>query len=144
MRRYHPHVDPLDPEAALQYAAKHMYELLLRYDGSATKALAAYNAGVVAVDQAVSLKGEAWLRSMPQETQLYIEKIMLPGEPDTPPRWQMLKSWWLEATEAMGQRMHLRLLLGSMVSVTILPAPPQDLPSPPTAQSDSGLSAATR
>lgn len=133
MRKYHPTVDPLDPEAALKYAAQHMQDLMFRYDGNVRKALAAYNAGATAVDRGIALKGDDWLSSMPHETQLYIEKIMLPGEPDTLPRWDTLRQWWVQATEALGARMHLRLLFGTMVSVGMLPTPPQELINPEVA-----------
>jgi hypothetical protein len=131
MRKYHPGVDPLDPEAALTYAARHMQELLWNYDGNVRKALAAYNAGAIRVDQAISQKGDDWLSSMPDETQLYIAIIMRPDEPAKVPHWDALKLWWIQATEALGQSMHLRLLLGSMVSVRILPTPPEGLVTVP-------------
>ena len=124
MPEYHPSVNPLDPEAALNYAARHMLDLLLRYDGDAKKALAAYNAGAGTVDEAMAVEGENWLGWMPLETQEYISKIILPGEPQRLPRWDALKEWWAEAAEGMGQRMHLRLLVGSMVTVGALPPPP--------------------
>lgn len=47
----HPGVDPLDPKAALDYAATWMRQLTDRYGGDVRKALAAYNAGPGAVDQ---------------------------------------------------------------------------------------------
>lgn len=47
----HPGVNPLDPKAALDYAATWMRQLTDRYGGDARKALAAYNAGPGAVDK---------------------------------------------------------------------------------------------
>jgi hypothetical protein len=124
MRKYHPSVDPLDPEAALEYAARHMYDLLWRYDGDMTKALAAYNAGSVRVQEAIQAKGESWLSVMPDHTQRYVALIMWPDDPHRLPRWDELMQWWLRATEELGQRLHLRLILGKMVAVTALPPPP--------------------
>jgi soluble lytic murein transglycosylase-like protein len=46
----HPGVDPMNPKAALDYAANWMRQLTDRYGGDARKALAAYNAGPGAVD----------------------------------------------------------------------------------------------
>jgi hypothetical protein len=127
MRKYHPDVDPLDPEAALTYAARHMQRLLLKYDGNVRKALAAYNKGAIRVDEAIAQKGDDWLSSMPDETHVYLARIIRPDEPDTVPHWDALNRWWREATDALGQRMHLRLLFGSMVSVRVLPPPPEGL-----------------
>jgi len=42
---YHPNVDPRDPEAALDYAAQWMADLLRMYGGRYDLALSAYNAG---------------------------------------------------------------------------------------------------
>jgi hypothetical protein len=124
MRAYHPKVDPLNPEAALDYAAQHMADLLLRYDGSMSKALGAYNAGAGTVDEAIAVQGDNWLGWMPLESQEYIATIMQPGDPDRLPRWDDLKQWWTLATEGLSQRLHLRLLLSSMVGVGAVPPPP--------------------
>jgi hypothetical protein len=127
MRKYHLGVDPLDPEAALLYAARHMQELLLKFDGNIRKALAAYNAGAIRVDTGIAVRGDDWLSLMPEETHVYLARIMRPDEPDQLAHWDALKRWWRDATDALGQRMHLRLALGSMVSVWILPPPPEEL-----------------
>jgi len=44
--------DPFDPKQNLQAGAKFLKQLLTRYSGDVTKALAAYNAGPARVDQA--------------------------------------------------------------------------------------------
>jgi hypothetical protein len=124
MRAYHPKVDPLNPENALSYAAQHMADLLIRYDGSISKALGAYNAGAGTVDEAIATEGDGWLGWMPEESQHYIAVIMQPGDPDKLPRWDEIKAWWLLGTEALSQQMHVRLLLSSMVGVGTLPPPP--------------------
>jgi hypothetical protein len=127
MPDYHPGVNPLDPEAALNYAARHMHTLLLRYDGNVPKALAAYNAGAGTVDEAIATEGENWLSWMPLESQEYVAKIIFRGEPEILPMWGQLKQWWFEAANRMGQQMHLRLFVGSMVTVAALPPPPNPL-----------------
>lgn len=99
MRPYHPHVDPLNPEEALRYAARHMLDLLLYFDGSVPKALAAYNAGAMAVLRASAIDAQNWLQHMPQETQLYIRNIMRPDERDLIRNWPSLKRWWAGGSE---------------------------------------------
>lgn len=75
-------VNPLDPVAALAAAAKLMGNYVRSY-GSEAKALAAYNAGPGAVQNAVYLGGSNWEVYLPAETQNYIKTIMgggsLPG-----------------------------------------------------------------
>src|SRR5581483_940451 len=44
--------DPFDPKQNIQAGAKFLKQLLTRYSGDVTKALAAYNAGSARVDQA--------------------------------------------------------------------------------------------
>jgi Transglycosylase SLT domain len=69
-------VNPYDPVSSLDGAAKFMARLSNSYGGDYAKALAAYNAGSGAVNNAVSRGGANWLSFMPYETQAYIQKIM--------------------------------------------------------------------
>lgn len=66
--------DPHDPVASLKEAALLDAENISRF-GSESKALAAYNAGAGAVDQAVNQCGGAWQSCLPAETQNYIGSI---------------------------------------------------------------------
>ncbi len=45
------HADPADPEQNIEAGTRYLRDLLLKYDGDAAKALAAYNAGPGAVDK---------------------------------------------------------------------------------------------
>jgi hypothetical protein len=67
--RWHPGVDPWNPEEALDYAARLMSNHLNNYDGDWRLALAAYNAGPGAVAQYGGVPPFA-------ETQGYISRIM--------------------------------------------------------------------
>lgn len=53
----------------------YLSELLRRYDGDVSKALAAYNAGSGRLESAVSSHGENFLAAMPAETQDYVARI---------------------------------------------------------------------
>lgn len=61
--------DPTDPEQNVDAGARHLRELLLRYEGSTVKALAAYNAGAGAVAKYGGIPPY-------RETQLYVEKVL--------------------------------------------------------------------
>lgn len=67
--RWHPGVDPLDPIAALDYAAALDRSHLDKYGGNYSLALAAYNAGSGAVDQYGGIPPYA-------ETQQYVASIL--------------------------------------------------------------------
>jgi soluble lytic murein transglycosylase-like protein len=69
-------VNPYDPVSALDGAARLMASLSNQFGGDYAKALAAYNAGAGAVQNAVRNGGANWLYLMPYETQMYINKIM--------------------------------------------------------------------
>ena len=62
--------DPNDPRQNVEAGVRYLRELLIKYDGSAMKALAAYNAGPGAVDR---------YKAVPPypETQRYVNKILL-------------------------------------------------------------------
>lgn len=77
VRRWHPSVDPMDPEAALRYAARWMRELLDRYGDRYGLALAAYNAGPGAVDRYGGIPPFA-------ETRQYVRAIL--GDGASPPQ----------------------------------------------------------
>ncbi len=67
----HPDVDPTDPRASLDYAAKWLSKLLKTYNGSYVKALAAYNWGPGNVN---SWNGS--YSDLPEETRLYLTIIL--------------------------------------------------------------------
>jgi soluble lytic murein transglycosylase-like protein len=69
------HVDPHDPVASLQAAAKAMAWYQNHY-GSFEKALACYNAGTDALDRAMAQYGADWRVGLPSETQHYIHAIV--------------------------------------------------------------------
>ena len=69
----HPGVNPLDPKAALDYAATWMRQLTDRYGGDVRKALAAYNAGPGAVDKYGGVPPF-------EETQRYVRAIADEGQ----------------------------------------------------------------
>lgn len=65
-------VDPWDPPAALKAAAQLMAQYHQRYDGDDAKALAAYNAGPGALEQAIQRCGDRWLWCVSPETRQYV------------------------------------------------------------------------
>jgi len=65
----HDVTDPFDVEQNLTGGAAHLVEMLQRYDGEIHLALAAYNAGQVAVDKAKGVPPYP-------ETQRYVEQVM--------------------------------------------------------------------
>ncbi|BCL82637.1 lytic transglycosylase domain-containing protein [Ktedonobacteria bacterium brp13] len=69
-------VNPYNPIDSLNGAARMMAGLSNQYGGNYAKALAAYNAGSGAVDNAVAAAGANWLALMPAETQNYVAIIM--------------------------------------------------------------------
>lgn len=72
--KWHPEVDPLNPEQAIWYAAKYLRENYDRF-GSWDKALAAYNWGPTAVAKALRKYGEQWRDHLPDETANYVSQI---------------------------------------------------------------------
>lgn len=83
MPNYHPNVNPRDPYASLDYAARLMRSHLDRY-GSYDLALAAYNAGGGAVEQYGGVPPFA-------ETQNYVAKIMSGGDGGGRPMFSPLR-----------------------------------------------------
>jgi hypothetical protein len=69
-------VDPFKPQEALTGAARLMAQYHQRYGGDDAKALAAYNAGVGTVDQAMQRCGLAWAACTPEETRYYLQAIL--------------------------------------------------------------------
>lgn len=72
--KYHPGVDPLDPEQAIEYAANYLASLKAEF-GSWEKALGAYNWGPGNLTKAIGQAGEQWLAIAPTETRLYVIEI---------------------------------------------------------------------
>lgn len=74
--RFHPGVDPFDPIASLEYAAKWLAELRQQH-GSWRRALAAYNWGPGNVST-----WDGRDASLPAETRRYLDAILGPGWPE--------------------------------------------------------------
>jgi hypothetical protein len=102
MAEVHPTVNPLKPEEALRYAARHMLDLLVRYNGSLSRALAAYNAGAGNVDWAVQQGGERWQEFLPDETRHYLAVILEGQGFDTIAGWPELGRWWSARSDVIG------------------------------------------
>lgn len=90
--------DLYDPVIALRLGARHLRELLDRYEGDAVLAAAAYNAGAAAVDrwraQYPGLEGSAFVESIPyKETRRYVKKVLTAldayGRLDPPGLWPL-------------------------------------------------------
>jgi hypothetical protein len=69
-------VNPYDPVSALDGAARFMASLSEEFNGNYAMALAAYNAGPGAVQDAEQSCGDGWLSCLPAETQSYVSIIM--------------------------------------------------------------------
>ena len=69
-------INPYDPNAALDGAARYMSQLQIQFGGDYSKALAAYNGGSGAVQAAVRNCGTGWLSCMSPQTQSYVVLIM--------------------------------------------------------------------
>ncbi|MBB1485923.1 lytic transglycosylase domain-containing protein [Oceanospirillum sediminis] len=72
--RWHPDVDPLNPQAAIYYAAQYLTNLYNQF-GDWQTALAAYNWGPGNVSNAREDYGYDWLDYAPTETQNYVSQI---------------------------------------------------------------------
>lgn len=73
--RWHPDVDPTDPVASIYYAAGYLAQQHKQFD-SWKLALAAYNWGPTAVNNALKQHGSKWLKHAPVETQNYVDDIL--------------------------------------------------------------------
>ncbi len=71
-----PPLDPTDPVASLAAAAQEMARKVKTYGGNEAKALAAYQAGDQAVQDAVARSGTTWLQHLPAQTIAYVNSIM--------------------------------------------------------------------
>lgn len=72
--KWHPDVDPTDPDEAIPYAAKYLRSLYDKF-GTWSKALAAYNWGQGNLQKAIAAHGVNWLAATPKETQAYVAAI---------------------------------------------------------------------
>lgn len=72
--KWHPDVDPLNPEQSIHYAAKYLSQLQRQF-GDWPTALAAYNWGPGNVSKAQKNHGHSWLDKAPKETQNYVNQI---------------------------------------------------------------------
>ena len=72
--RFHPDVDPLDPPAALRYAAGYL-RWLLTLLGDLRSAVAAYNWGPATVQAALKTYGSGWEAALPEETRRYLRAV---------------------------------------------------------------------
>ena len=92
--RLHPNVDPLDPEAALHYAARFMARMIVRYNGSVPKALAAYHSGPRNVDRAVAAAGDDWKSELGPNGQKYLAVITRSDEGELVEDWPEFWARW--------------------------------------------------
>lgn len=72
--RWHPNVDPLNPQDSIYYAAQYLAGLYRRF-GSWQRALAAYNWGQGNLNKTINEHGDLWIRYTPKETQNYVTEI---------------------------------------------------------------------
>jgi soluble lytic murein transglycosylase-like protein len=71
------HADPTNPEQNIEAGARYLRDLLIKYDGDAVKALAAYNAGPAAVDRYQGVPPYS-------ETVTYVDKVIRDYKKSTP------------------------------------------------------------
>jgi hypothetical protein len=64
-----------DPAYNEMLGIAYLSQLLRKYNGDVTRALAAYNAGPDKTDKAIEAHGENFLPAMPSETQDYVQKV---------------------------------------------------------------------
>jgi soluble lytic murein transglycosylase-like protein len=69
-------VDVKDPNSAIKGQAAMMGDMLKKYGGDYSKALAAYNWGPGNLDKSLQRWGADWRNHLPAETSNYVEKIM--------------------------------------------------------------------
>ncbi len=68
-------IDPLNPAASADAAAKYLGQHMARHNGDLAKALACYNWGQGNVQKAINKYGDNWLAHAPEETQNYVRNI---------------------------------------------------------------------
>lgn len=68
-------VDPTDPEASLQAAARYMAQNIQQFGGNQRAAEAAYDAGAGTILGLTRKYGDAWENYIPQETRTYLAAI---------------------------------------------------------------------
>ncbi len=73
--RWHPDVNPLNPEESIHYSGKYLNHLQRQF-GDWPTALAAYNWGPGNVSKAQKRHGKNWLDKAPTETRNYVHQIM--------------------------------------------------------------------
>ncbi len=72
--RWHPQVNPYDPQESIFYAAGYLRKLFDKF-GTWRRALAAYNWGPGNLQNAIDKKGDNWISIVPEETQNYVTQI---------------------------------------------------------------------
>jgi len=68
--------NPFDPAQNIDAGARYLAQLIARFNGDITMAVAAYNWGPTSVQTAVNAFGPNWLASAPGETQAYVQAIV--------------------------------------------------------------------
>lgn len=72
--KWHPDVNPLNPDESIDYAGKYLSQLQRQF-GDWPTALAAYNWGQGNVRNAQKKHGKDWLNNAPRETRNYVAQI---------------------------------------------------------------------
>lgn len=100
---HHQYVDPLDPEAALRYAARLFRQNITNFGGDPIKAAAAYNAGPLTVERATLAYGKNWMQGLPDETKIYLKSLGIARVPQPAPKTQQQEQKPPEQQEQQGQ-----------------------------------------
>ena len=72
--RWHPNVNPYNPQESIYYAAGYLRKLFDKF-GTWRRALAAYNWGPGNLSKAIDRAGDNWISVAPRETQNYVTQI---------------------------------------------------------------------
>lgn len=83
-------VDTSDPKSSIKGHAAYMADLLAKFSGDYTKALAAYNWGPGNLSGVIEKWGDAWQDHLPAETKAYVVDVLAKSgsvapNPDAPP-----------------------------------------------------------